>query len=803
MKLAFIYTFNKLKKNLLPTILSCFSISLIMCIIIISLNWSSFLKIGSYNYQRDPFGNTDIVVSIGLDTPDRFFSINESGFTTDQYINDKTDYIKSFFKTYGELQSENESDRFFSSIFVSDLEQLNQYNKISFNKGNVDYLARDEVIIGKQLATKMNLKINDSITINFGSYSSLYNVSAIAKDTGIFASSDNGNMLLLSPLGFKKIFPFYSEGIVTHLVLKLKDTKDIKILEQYLIEMAAPKSLKVALTIDPTTTQSLLRISQLPVNFIVVITLIFCLIALIILFRLLFIKDKNNFKILKNLGATKKQIFLIQGLIAMFIAIMAFILNVLIINILFAILLSVFPYINGASISISSYLISFFLGILISLFSTFLTNYQRKEKRIKQINYLFVSSLFSLLITLFLSVFITNLMIKLILNIIIIILIIYLVPILFSLLFKYLKQKRKLQFFISWNTIQHKNYQQIITFLLASCSIIVTMLTFSFKLKDYAYDVSNTMPYNILISNIKKPDANFTDEVSRINGVDKIAETSIYLSQSITGVNFKENVNMMAFKEEDLKIFFNDEEENINKLSNTINGAIIGQDMSLRLDIKVGDIITTSIGINNYTYEIVGFLKSDFYLGNFMITNLKYIATLERPYTNLVIYTNGNISNVINNLYSIYKTNNLFITNIKEFQLQWYTNSMIFINFMLFLSTFISLLIFITLFLLFYLWHNAKKNEYEQLHRIGISNRRMSKHNTITLLFNLCFTFLFLIIIVNSMIEIFNATALLLKIYQQMLFNIEIYLSFIIFTSFILILLDKFTYLKNKKGNPL
>jgi len=314
--MPFKFTLKSFRKNKVYY----FSASFVLCLIILMLTFAfSAKEIVGYaadNVITDISGGSQVSVAVNPVGSDNFFNIND--LKKDEYVQENIESMFSYFRTY--FNFETKSGSAFCTAVISGYDELTEFSPFIYTDGQVNRIYDNETIISASFATDYNVKIGDKIKFSFGNNTAEYTVKAIAENRGMFGFNPvelSVSPIYISDAGFKKIYLSflgftYNSLIVTNSYLKLKDTSDTSGLVSYIngnyahlvaYDFFLPR-------IDAP------RDVLLPYfNGASVVAAVFCLAALTIILKLLFIKEEKNFELLRRLGYGRGHIIRIQMLV--------------------------------------------------------------------------------------------------------------------------------------------------------------------------------------------------------------------------------------------------------------------------------------------------------------------------------------------------------------------------------------------------------------------------------------------------------------------------------------------------------
>lgn len=363
-KLAFKNVFRCKKITFITVIITCF----ITILLLVSFGYknSSYKTI---NNQFNKINKYDIKIDVISNNSNK--NINEIIKKLDDNKNIKQ--TKKVYSTNIDINTKNNNDTSYLMVIKNNKDLSDFINLKTEDNKNIK-LSNDGVIISSSLANKLNLKVNDKITINLNNSNFKVKVSNIFKnyiDNNIYMSNS-----LYEKLTDKKVI--YNSILLINNKLSNSKTEDLKYEISNLDNVLQVTDKKSAIESYQNMISSVNYVSY----FLSISTIILAFIILYYLSRINISERKNEIVSLKQLGFYDKEIInylFKESLIATIIGILIGLVFGSVISYLVMKNFNISTFIYSFNISIISYLLSIIIIIIILLIIYFILYYHLKK----------------------------------------------------------------------------------------------------------------------------------------------------------------------------------------------------------------------------------------------------------------------------------------------------------------------------------------------------------------------------------------------------------------------------------------
>lgn len=188
MQIILKFILKNIKEKKFRTFLMLFSIVISSALFFASSATSTTSMKIIENQFRQSYGDSEIVIRSGEDSPSQFFSTAPA-----KRLADKTDYIIGAIQGSASFKY-NRDESISLSLLGIDIHDLNIMNPVSFfQKINSEDFSGMKMIISKNTAEKYDLSLGDTFKIDINGITQRFRISGISYPIGLFA--DNGDTI--------------------------------------------------------------------------------------------------------------------------------------------------------------------------------------------------------------------------------------------------------------------------------------------------------------------------------------------------------------------------------------------------------------------------------------------------------------------------------------------------------------------------------------------------------------------------------------------------------------------------------
>ena len=717
------YFFARLKRNIILTLVGSVTVFLVMVALVVSSAMPKILDSVLINYQRQLCGNADLVLTNSPDTSDRFFGLTR--LRDDKVLSDNSEYINGYFKIFTQIQTED-GRKDFCTLFASNYAQLNSYNPITSKGYMPTSMGVNDIIISEEYATDIGLVRGDTVNIIYTNGQTIsFNITCIASKQGIFHA---GNAVLVSSAALSRITPIIGSDIVTHCFIKAKTPESLAIIEQQLEDDFGRLAFTSA--VDDTSLQSAKESVVVPLYCIVAIVIVFCLLSLMLLLRLIFARDRENFALLRNLGLSTNKIITITVLTGVVMCTVAFIMSMFLINAIIGFAASASYLFSGISVGPVSYALGLGGGFVVGVLGSLLNGREKKEKESVELSYakkaIIHWSLFaiSLALGIFAFIFMKQIpLIALVLAVLSMSGVVYLVPRVIAPMFAGLHKGIKNIYSIRLSALSKSpEWQRFVSFITIGVLVVMIM---TLVLSNIHSVFKVTYPFDIVVTEIKNSDATLLNKIKAVDGVDDAIACNLQLSAKLYSGDLKISAELIGIEDTRLDFF------GLGNFS-SMDSAKVNKAFSDAYGLKKGDTVKY---FKDRKDEAEMFFTIDevFDSGNapFVLIDISKINSVERPYSEIIIKSN-NIEDTIRNI------NNTLDVAVSVIDMQSLVNfvSSMYTDFIWMLDTFtifVAFLVAITAVLMIVIRRISDLQRQRPLVPLGLSKSSDIKHNIFSL----------------------------------------------------------------------
>ena len=752
------YFFARLKKSIFLTAAGAAALGLIIIILIISAATPPILNQALVSHSRQLSGDADLMLSNAPDTADRFFEL--STLRGDQVLKSNSTYIYGYFKTY--VQAGIGGYNEYCTLFAADYKNQNEYNPIKS-----DNLAQDiddtQIIISKSFAVAAGVTKGNRITVQFGGKSAVFEVVCVADNEGIFFSP---NALFISSKALSRLIPGMGSTIITHCFIKANDAASLDIIKTRLnTEYGRLNAVSAS---DTTQITNFVNSVMIPIVSVSVIASVFCIIALFVLLRLIFAPARENFELMRMLGASELRIAKIAALFGLFM--------------LAAALLIVFPAICGALgvMRGSSFLLSgtsissaaLFFGILSGLVLSILCavtavrsvgEKQKKTNPLKAIKYIFdwriilsISAVFAVVTAIIIN---TLPYIGLVFAVLSLAGFLSAIPKAAAFLYGRLHQKARNIYSVRLKTLsQSVLFQRFGVFAAVCVLVLITVISSVIDMHETINRESH-YPFDIVVTDIKKPDEPLYQNAAGAEGVFTAVKGGLFFNAHIEcGASLY--CNLFALEQDGFTLF------GANFSAAQGGGAVIGGAFAAENSLGRGDMFTFTHGGRQISFTVSDIVKSNYLGGKFILVDLAQVASAERPYYDILVVSDGNIDTAVNSINaSVGGVSVISINALANFLTEWYKD---FIWLADVFCAAVGMLAAVTAVIMIFIRRISTNQEPQKLRILGLTPRRDAKQNLFAVLMSLLPLFIFTPLLMFLICKISYPVYFLFAIRKQM-----------------------------------
>ena len=727
------YFFARLKRNIVLTLVGSLTIFLVMLILVVSFSLPEVLDTVLVNYHRQLCGDADLVVTNSHDTADRFFSLTL--LRDDSVLKTNSQYINGYFKTFAQIQTDD-SDKEFCILFAADYNQLNQYNPITTKGYKPLTLSDNDIIISEDYAYEMGLERGREVQIaHIGGDAITFKVACIASKEGIFHA---GNAVFISSAALKRIIPFFGSTISTHCFIKAKDAAGLDAIKQAFKTEAKFQYFDIQPALDAELLQRTKNDVVVPLYCVAVVVVVFCIMSLLILLRLIFARDHDNFTLLRSLGMPNIKILIITLLTGLLMCTLAIISAGFAISFVVGIIKGFSYLFSGVSISTMAYIFGLGGGFILGVISAVLNGREKKQKesfkKLTQRKRAFPYwSLFVISIAIGIFAFFAMYKIPyiaLVLAIASMIGFVALLPKVAAPLFSFCHKLFKSIYSIRLEALsKSRDWQKFVAFI--SVGMLV-LLIISLSLNGIQEKLNTTFPFDIVVTEINSPDAELLDKVKAVDGVEEAITCNFQLRAAC-------NFGDLAFKTEIIAV----DNSNLNFFNLTgfmsLDSAIISKKLADDFVLAVGDVITFSNKGNPINFRISDIFDCD---STVMLIDIANVNSAVRPYSEILIKSN-NIEGTIKNIYRDLNValSVLDVPTLVNFMTSLYAD---FIWILDMFTMFLAVLVAVTAVLMIVIRRISDVSRQVPLVPLGLIKSADIKHNLVSAIFALLPAIIFL-----------------------------------------------------------
>lgn len=639
------YFAARLKRTAWPMLAGSAALFIVALSLIVAVALPPILNTALTAYNKQLCGDADIVLTNASDTADRFFGL--TALRGDGILSSNSIYINGYFKAYARIASKG-ADGEYCTLFAADFQKQNEYNPI-VSDNLPEILWRDDIIVGADYAESAGLLRGDTVNILFGGKTAEFTIACIAGNEGLFHS---GNAVFINSdaLRHKLGLPFGSE-IVTHCFIKAKDGAALSAVTERL--ETAYARLDFAPAADAAIVSDVKSVIAIPAICIAVIVSVFCLISLTVLLRLTFARDRENFALLRTLGASRGQLAAVTaltGLLMCAVSLPAAYFASLAVQhfgagmmfLLRDFRIGALPYIVGLGGGFIAGMACAFLGSFATPPATkgmrghpFVPKGWTRNGRGRFLPFVIfaLSAVFSIagVLTIRRAPYLGLAFIVLALAGFI-----FTLPKAAAPLFSALHRGFKNIYTLRLKTLSRSpDWQKFVSFIIAGALVLLTVMLPGINARNY---VGNDYPFDIVVTEIRSASEGLFRDVSEAAGTAGAVKAELHLNARLSAGGLTLNGSFLALEKDGFD-YFGADFGLAQEYGGT--GAVVGSLLASQRNLRRGDTFTLFRGADKIEFTVAGVVKSDYLGGNFILADLARVAAEARPYSEILVKADG------------------------------------------------------------------------------------------------------------------------------------------------------------------
>ena len=510
-------------------------------------------------------------------------------------------------------------------------------------------------------------------------------------------------------------------------------------------------TLQVLSPVDDVWTRNTSTYIQAAVWFVVVIVLLFCVFTLASLLRLIFAPDKKSFALLKNIGVSARNIYLIGILVVVLMALIAFPIAVILLEVARNVLLGASVIYAGVGVGAGAFIAGFGITFIISVLCAILAIREKPEAKKQR----FIISPTA--------------------------------PV-----YKLWHNRIKTMFTLRLKTQNSaRDWRRFAVFLTASLLVIVTVtLTFA-DVREKSPATNMTFPFDIIITEVANPTQSVVNYVVNTNGVGHAVRGGLHLHQQFTSDNLAFNNNLIAMSEEGFQFFdatFESTQRHEGK------GAVVGRSFARAGNFRIGDYFSIVLDGQEFTFIISEIADANFLSGRFALVDISALENAGRAYTEVFVITEPGAS-IYNVITSVNQNTNQDLLVFGAAEYFGFISALVFDVFFIIDGFLIGIMVLavITLLMMIIMRNSITKKEILRLGPLGVSPWRRIIENSFVfsvLLLPLMLLLPFIVLVLSQASFWVYAS---LGIREIMQFRVPLILTIIIIGYIILLSLETIT----------
>ncbi|MCL2630550.1 MAG: hypothetical protein FWD49_03385 [Firmicutes bacterium] len=673
------YFLARLKRATLPAVASAISLAIIILIITIASAIPNIVReiFTAHNLQFS--GNADIVLSLPQESSSRFFGL--TALNEDEEIKLRSEYISGYFRTYAHIGRHGESPLEFATVYATNFNQLQRFNPINA-VGLPNSIDESEIIIGREFAKKHNIKKHDSLVVSLGQTNAIFSVIAIAENEGLFFT---GNAMVISSHALSRLIniPFTSQ-LVTHAFIKANSPSDLKEIREYISE-SQDYSLEIRNATEFERLELFLEDVIVLTTVVGVIAVLFCLIALAVLMRLLFAKDRANFELLSAIGTPRRSIFGVTLLTGFFVCLIAFGLSALLDFLSLAVFRSLSFLLKDISFGLFPRLLGNGVGLILGLIFAVLagrvkTEGEKKPKvkrastrgqAVLKLAFFGIALLLGIIgILIINSLPILGSVFALISLIGIFITLPWLTALMCGGLHKVFKNMYTLRATALTNS---QSFPRFLKFLTLGAFVVLLVVMSSAQIHEKVESETH-FPFQILVTEISSPNDALFEKVASAEGASTAHKAVISLSSRAVYNNGEAESfsHIFGLEEGGFALF------GANHLVTSAHGgrgATVGALIADRFNLKIGDSFTVFVGKREIALTVGEILDSRYANANFILADLSLLNARAGGFSDILITANAKKDSAVLNISAVAGSGAMVISieEFANFMITWYS----------------------------------------------------------------------------------------------------------------------------------
>ena len=691
MSLIIKFLMKNLKEKKIRSILVLISIGISAALLFATQGMSDTCEQMYYDQIIQWTGDSDIKIEMKEEIGGEQF-LDQSDI---EQVRNKLSYAIGMIKSKG-LYNPNVEGMIYLDVVGTTLDDLNAYNEITLaEKGDIDTLEGDDIIISETFAQRASLKIGDRMELKFSEGIYSFTVQGIANQTSLFLNESTGVVAVVAKETLEEMYGVQDKSNLMY--LKLKDATQLEATIHELSEMLPNNN--VARSVNPSDLDQAVSTVVMPFRVSSLTVIIMSVFIIFTSFNLMTLERMPAIGTLRSIGTTKRtlrKVFVVESIVwGILGGLIGCILGSVILR------LVVIRYVEMLSegtvltvrINPTQILVTIIFAVVLTLLSAMLPLLKSLKKSTKDIvlnsdtakkaDKGFRGVMFILLVSVYGACVIVPLTFKtslmgMIVTIVCMTLILIVMVLMIPYGIRFIATIVERMTFIGntrWlamkNVATNKSLLNIVKLLSIAVASIVIIMSISNSISNTIEKVYDTYHlYDISMSH-READKAFSERLVNVEGVSsfvnnfemdsvKLEEVSYYLN-TLYGIEDASFFDFMGAGQTEAS------EKALQEI-NDGRHVVLTELLASKLGLSVGDEMTITMNNKSNVYTITGFIDSSYKLGNIGFISAQHMRDDLglTYYTNTYIKVDDDVDKVIHHIKAEFLEDILFIQSLDE-----------------------------------------------------------------------------------------------------------------------------------------